>query len=116
MAAIYQDMDSPAIIINGVADHVHALCLLSRTHAVADVISKVKSGSSKWLKTNGPAYSEFYWQGGYAVFSVSESQIETAKNYINHQKIRHADQDFKTEMRVLFNMHNVEFDERYVWE
>ena len=33
-------------------DHIHTLCTLPRTITIADLISKVKSSSSKWLKEN----------------------------------------------------------------
>ncbi len=33
-----EEVDSPAILINGLEDHIHMLCLLSRKFAVMDVI------------------------------------------------------------------------------
>src|SRR3972149_6678420 len=38
-----QDVDSPAILINGVEDHIHVLCLLSRKFAIMDVIKESKT-------------------------------------------------------------------------
>src|SRR5579862_9237700 len=76
MATIFRDLDSPVLIIGGMPDHIHALTSLSRTHALADVLKKVKGESSKWIKTKGPLYRRFFWQGGYGAFSVSQSKVE----------------------------------------
>ena len=54
-----EEVDSPAILINGLEDHIHILCLLSRKFAVMDVIKKSKTETSKWLKRQGATYSDF---------------------------------------------------------
>ncbi len=69
-AGIYQEWDSPAIIIGGVEDHVHALFNLSKNHPLMKIVEEVKRGSSKWMKAEGPRNPDFYWQTGYAAFSV----------------------------------------------
>ena len=71
MAGILKEIESPALIINSVADHVHILCALSKNLAACKLVEEVKKSSSKWMKTQGvPLFS---WQNGYGVFSVSES-------------------------------------------
>ena len=46
MATILRDnVDSPAIIIGGVEDHVHILCLLSRKFAIMTLIEEAKTES-----------------------------------------------------------------------
>ena len=53
-AAILRDnVDTPALIIGGVKDHIHALCLLSRKFAIKDVIEEAKTKTTKWLKKQG---------------------------------------------------------------
>ncbi len=64
MGWILKTLDSKAIRINGVEDHVHIVCLLSRNHALKKIIEKVKTASSTWIKTKGPRYRSFYWQTG----------------------------------------------------
>ena len=116
MATIFDDVDSPAVIIGGRPDHVHALILLSRTTALSDVIKKVKGESSKWIKTKGVSYRRFFWQSGYGAFSVSESQLEIVKKYIREQKVHDEGTTFKNELRGLFRKHGIVYDERYVWD
>ena len=60
-----EEVDSPAISINSVEDHIHILCLLSRKFAIMDVIKKSKTETSKWIKKQGTARSDFHWQAGY---------------------------------------------------
>ena len=64
MASVFKGCDSPALIINGDKDHVHALFALARTWSVADLVEEVKKRSSKWIKTKGANFGQFYWQGG----------------------------------------------------
>jgi len=58
MATVLKDLHSPALIINGVEDHVHILSRLSRTHTIAQIIEDVKKKPSKWIKTKGDAYQD----------------------------------------------------------
>jgi putative transposase len=60
-ASVFQAMHCPAIVINGTADHVHALFRLTRTVALCDVVEEVKKSSSQWLKTKGPMLTGFTW-------------------------------------------------------
>ena len=51
MAAILREnVDSPALVTNGVEDHVHSLVRLSRWCPIMKVIQEVKVETSKWLK------------------------------------------------------------------
>lgn len=45
-AGIFKQWDSPALIIGGVEDHVHALFVLSKNHALKKIVEEVKKGSS----------------------------------------------------------------------
>lgn len=79
LASIAKDNDSPPIKINGEKDHVHILCIMSKNISLADLVEQVKKHSSRWIKTKNKKYKLFKWQGGYAGFSVSKSQVEKTK-------------------------------------
>ena len=116
-ATILRDnVDSPALIIGGVEDHIHALCLLSRNFAIKKVIEEAKTETTKWLKKQGPQYADFHWQSGYGIFSVSESNAEQVKQYIANQAEHHKKKSFQDEYRELCQRHGIEIDERYVWD
>ncbi len=75
-AGIFKDWESPALIIGGVEDHVHALFSLSKNYPLKKIVEEVKKGSSKWMKTSeGASNVDFTWQAGYAGFSVSQSKV-----------------------------------------
>ena len=109
-------VDSPALIINGVEDHVHMLCLLSRKFAIMSVIEEAKTETSKKLKKQSPDLSDFAWQGGYGIFSVSESNRDQVSSYIADQERHHQKMSFQDEFRLLCKRHGIEIDERYVWD
>ncbi len=110
------DVDSPALLIGGVEDHVHVLLLLSRKCAIMDVVQRSKTETSKWIKKQGPRYGDFQWQAGYGAFSVSESNVELVKQYIAAQEDRHRKMSFRDEFREICRRHGIEIDERYVWD
>jgi putative transposase len=112
----YDECRSPAKLIGGVEDHIHALFNLSRTWCVADVVESIKTSTSKWIKTQAPELKLFSWQSGYGAFSVSRSNLGEVEDYIRRQKEHHRRQDFKDEFRGLLKRHDVEYDERYVWD
>ena len=116
LAGIFKDWESPALVIGGVEDHVHCLFSLSKNHALKKIVEEVKKGSSKWMKTDGPKNDEFYWQAGYGAFSVSPSNIASVSHYIQSQEKHHRKMTFQDELRELFRRHQIEFDERYVWD
>lgn len=116
LAMILRKHNCEALIVNGVEDHVHSLFALSRTHAIASVVKEVKRTSSGWIKEASPNMSKFHWQGGYAAFSVSQSNLAEVIRYIENQEAHHKRMTFQDEYRAFLNAHKIEFDERYVWD
>ena len=116
MASIFKAIKSPALIINGTADHVHRLFSLSRVITIADLVEEVKTDSSKWIKTKSKQFKQFHWQNGYGAFSIGQWQVPAAKRYIGRQKEHHRRIDFQDEYRKFLKLYRVEYDERYVWD
>ncbi len=82
LAGIFKNLNCPALIVGGTADHVHVLCRFGKTIEVANLIRDVKRDSSKWIKAEQPRLAEFYWQQGYGAFSISPSHVDALKEYI----------------------------------
>ena len=100
----------------GIEDHLH-LYLRGRPDVTgSDLMRTVKGRSSLWIHQNFPALKSFAWQEGYAVFSVSKSQEPAVKKYILNQAEHHKKEDFKTELLRMLRLHEIEFDERYVFD
>lgn len=101
--------------VGGVSDHVHLLCVLSKTETIAHLVEEVKRNSSRWIKTIDDGYEHFAWQGGYAAFSVSESVLPRTLEYVKNQKRHHAKRNFRDEYLEFLKLYNIEYDERYVF-
>jgi REP element-mobilizing transposase RayT len=102
--------------IGGTEDHVHLATRLRADSSVADVVRDIKSVSSGWCNQRPDVHQSFAWQTGYAAFSVSESQVSVLRRYIRRQKEHHRNASFKEELISLLRKHNVDFDERYIFE
>ena len=104
-----------APILTGGEDHIHLLARLGRTITQAEWIKELKRVSNLWLKKEY-ALSDFERQGGYADFSVSQSNLEQVKRYIANQEEHHRKVGFQDELRALLRRHRLKWDEQYVWD
>ena len=80
------------------------------------LLEELKKRSSKWVKTKGAPYLNFYWQDGYGIFSVNPSEIDKVIDYIKNQEEHHQKRSFQDEFRAFLKKYKVEYDERYVWD
>lgn len=115
LGGICNKLECKVVIVGGYKDHIHILCMLSKKIALAKLMEELKAHSSKWIKTKGDAYKNFYWQDGYGAFSVNPSQVEIVINYIANQKEHHGKKNFQDEYRSILKKYAIEYDERYVW-
>jgi REP element-mobilizing transposase RayT len=116
LGGAFKALDCPVVIIGGVADHVHILCLLTRRHPVSYVLKEAKGQSSKWIKMKGGSLRRFEWQRGYGIFSVGPDGVETVRRYIARQEEHHRQRHFTEEYREILRKNGLDYDERYVWD
>jgi len=116
LGGVSKQLDCPPILVGGVEDHVHLLARFGRTITQADWVKELKRISNIWLQTQGRDYAGFEWQGGYADFSVSQSNLEQVKSYIAGQAEHHRKTTFQDELRALLIKHETKWDEKYVWD
>jgi len=115
LGGICNKLECQVLKVGGYTDHIHILCMLSKKITLAKLMEELKSHSSKWIKTKGAAYSNFYWQDGYGAFSVNPSEVEIVINYIANQKVHHSKKTFQDEYSAFLKKYDVEYDERFVW-
>lgn len=113
---VFREWECPAIAVNSVEDHLHALFCLSKNLALKKIAEEVKRSSSRWIKSKGRTYRSFYWQAGYGAFSISQSAVPTVVRYIENQREHHRRRSFQDEFRELCRRYEVEIDERYCWD
>jgi putative transposase len=115
LAGAFSELESPAIEVGGMGDHVHILCLLSRNYSVSEILKKAKANSSSWAKVQGGRLQKFSWQSGYGAFSIDPLQIDSVKKYIRGQEEHHRTRTFHEEYLEILRQYQMDYDERYLW-
>jgi REP element-mobilizing transposase RayT len=116
IATVVRDLDSPWVVVGGVADHVHILFDMGKLRAPVEFVEVLKRESSKFVKTLGPRCKEFYWQRGYGMFSVSPINLAEVEAYVRNQEEHHRVRSYQDEFRAYLERYGIDFDERYVWD
>ncbi|NOY30532.1 MAG: IS200/IS605 family transposase [Planctomycetes bacterium] len=116
LATILRGLDSPWVVVGGVADHVHLLFDMGKMHAPVKFVEQVKRESSKFVKTLDTKYQKFYWQRGYGMFSVGPAHRAEAEAYVRGQEEHHRTKTFQEEFRTLLEQYGIAYDEQYVWD
>jgi REP element-mobilizing transposase RayT len=115
LAGIVNNLACRLLAIGGTANHVHMLVSLSKAASVVSLMETVKKESSKWVKTQGPGFGDFYWQQGYGAFSIGQSAVDSLRRYIARQPEHHRTVSFEDELRTMLRKYNMPFDERYMF-
>jgi len=97
---IYLDM------INGYSDHCHCLISLGSNQNIEKIMQLIKGESSFWINKNQLTKAKFAWQDEYFAVSVSESMIESVRNYIKNQEIHHKKKSFADEYQEFIDKYN----------
>ncbi len=88
--------------IGGTFDHLHVVHTLPRTKSIAQVMESVKSLFTKGMKRQGILPDKFYWQDGYACFSVDYRDMDKLIAYVRNQKRHHYGDDYGNIVRMTF--------------
>ena len=116
LGGIIRAHDGKALIINGPTDHVHILASLAAKHSLSDLMRELKADSSGWVHKNVPNQNAFAWQIGYGAFSVSHSNLAEVEKYIANQEEHHRKISFQEEFVTFLKKHEIQYDERFLWE
>jgi REP element-mobilizing transposase RayT len=116
MGGIVRAENGALLKVGGVEDHVHLYLRWRADAALSDLMRTVKSRSTKWVHQSFPQSAGFAWQVGYAAFTVSKSQEDAVKAYLDDQREHHNKEDFRSELLRLLQVHGVEYDERYIFD
>lgn len=116
ITTVLKNLQCPLLRINSRPDHIHILFHLHRTISLSKAVEDIKKSSSKWLKTQSPELHTFSWQAGYGAFAVSFSNLPSVKRYIDRQEEHHRKTTFQDELRAFLTKHQIDFDERFLWD
>ena len=104
------------LAVNGYKDHVHLFFELNPSISISNLISIVKSNSTKWINENRFVLGKFAWQEGYAGFSYSKSQRDGVIQYIVNQEKHHKKSTFREEYMELLKLFEIDYNENYLFE
>jgi putative transposase len=83
--------------------------------APSQIAQWLKGDSSYWIHSEFQDLKKFAWQDGYGVFSVCKSHAGKVIEYIKNQRKHHEKQAFEDKFRELLRLHEIEYDERYLF-
>ena len=89
--------------VNGYAEHCHCLVSLGVDQTISKVMQLIKGESAFWFNKKELTKQKLEWQDEYFALSVSESQIDTVRNYIKNQEEHHKHKTFQQEYEELIS-------------
>ncbi|MEO7673766.1 MAG: IS200/IS605 family transposase [Pyrinomonadaceae bacterium] len=104
-----------ALRVGGIDNHIHALTGFRPAVSPSQIAQWLKGASSHWIRSEFPGLGEFAWQDGFGVFSVCKSHSQKVIEYIKSQREHHHKQTFEEEYIELLKLHEIEYDERYLF-
>lgn len=116
MSGIIKSKNQKPIIVNGVEDHVHVFVGIKPSIHIPDLVRDIKNNSANFINEQKFLNQKFSWQEGYGVFSYSCSHIDRVYKYIANQEAHHQKKSFKTEYTEYLKKHEIEYDEKYLFD
>lgn len=93
------------LAIGGTDNHVHLLLALPSSLTIAQLMRDLKANSSRHLNEQ---MHGFVWQDGYAAISVSPSQVDVVKRYVEQQESHHSKRTFEDEYIAILEKSGVQ--------
>jgi REP element-mobilizing transposase RayT len=116
IGGIARKLDGKLLEANRPDDHLHMATIVYPQKPIADFARDIKANSSKWIHKTFSQLKDFAWQDGYSAFAVSHSAIPKVIEYIRNQQEHHRKMTFQEELIALLKRHEIDFDERYIFE
>ena len=100
--------------VGGVEDHLHIVCSLHPSVALADLVKDVKLGATAHIKEQSLFPHFRGWQRGYAGFTYAPEALPNLVRYVQNQENHHRKQSSLKETLELLVLHEVEFERSHV--
>jgi REP element-mobilizing transposase RayT len=85
--------------VNGHIEHVHCLFRLKNDQTIKEIMQLLKGESSFWINQQKLINTKFGWRDGYFAVPVSESMVNTIRNYILNQEEHHNKKTYAQEYK-----------------
>lgn len=73
---------------------------------IEKIVQLLKGESSHWINKNLLTKEKFSWQDEYFAVSVSESMVDSVRNYIKNQERHHLKKSFTDEYKEFIEKYN----------
>ena len=113
VAGTARKLEYEPLAVGGTQNHLHLLLRMPAHIPAAEAAQKLKANSSRWLGENGAWCG---WQQGYGAFSVSPSNLDAVRRYIQNQPEHHRRRSFAEEFVVLLTRSGITFNKAEILE
>jgi REP element-mobilizing transposase RayT len=113
-AAVLERRNGKLLCAGGTRDHIHLYLEPPSTLALSELVSSIKTTTSKWIHDTFPHRHEFKWQHGYGAFSVTPFEDSQIREYIRNQETHHREHRFTREYLSLLDRHGVIHDPAHI--
>jgi len=83
--------------VNGYQEHCHCLVSLGTEQTISKIIQLIKGEAANWFNKQNFIKEKLEWQDEYFAVSVSESILNTVREYIKNQEAHHGKKTFQQE-------------------
>lgn len=116
ISGILKNIQIYPLAVGGWKDHVHIFFELKPDSKISEIISTVKSSSSKWINSKKLVKGKFEWQEGYSAFSYSRSQRNYIIKYIENQENHHKEKSFKEEYLEFLKINHIDYNPNFIFD
>lgn len=116
ISGIIANKDQKLMIVNGMPNHIHLLIGTKPNCNLSDLIRDIKANSSKWINEKKFTNFHFEWQTGFGAFTVSQSGVPKAIEYIKNQEEHHRKKTFKEEYVEFLKAYQIDFKDEYLFD
>ncbi|GAB2563403.1 IS200/IS605 family transposase [Spirosoma aerophilum] len=116
MSGVITNKNQKAIIVNGVADHVHLFIGLKPSACLSDLVRDIKNNTTNLINDHNWVKGKFAWQEGFGAFSYAHSQIDAVYNYVLNQEEHHRKKTFREEYLDFLQKFEVPYEERFLFD
>jgi putative transposase len=94
--------------LNGHTEHLHCLFGLNSDMSISKALQLIKGESAHWINKGQIVKEKFEWADEYFAVSVSESQLDKVRAYIDRQEEHHEKVTFAQEYEEFIKKYNFE--------
>ena len=102
LKAVCRDLGVTLHALNGMTDHIHLVCTLPTTLAVAELMQRLKGGSAHLINHLPGGTPALAWQPGYGALTFAGPDLKRVVAYVVGQQSHHQTGKLSAKMERTF--------------